>query len=322
MKVINIVKDRISRGIPVMSVEIIPPRNGEILSKTLKKVESLLEVSPDFVSITRGAGGSLRGGTVPIAYLIKTKLGIETVAHLTCIDTSIEELENLLIDHHYLGLENILALRGDPPRDAPAQYKDGKGFNYHKYAKGLVQQLISMNRGEYLARPSDKKKGIVKDGRRFRSGNPCNFCILVAGHPEGHPECPDPDRTLQHLKEKVDQGADLIITQMVFSAKTYAEFVKKAREIGIKKPVIPGVRPITKARQIAHIESFFGVTVTERFKEGLKGLAKSDARRKGVEMTLELCRELLDAGAPGVHFYIMNDVKIGGELITRLRDSI
>jgi methylenetetrahydrofolate reductase (NADPH) len=157
MKIADIVKNKNIKGKPSFSVELIPPRNGALLSGILKKVDSLLDVKPDFISITRGAGGSLRGGTVPIAYLIKQHTGIETVAHLTCIDTSIEEIENSLIDHWYLGLENILALRGDPPADAPPEYKEFRGLHYHRYARDLVRQIKNLNRGRYLVRGEDKR---------------------------------------------------------------------------------------------------------------------------------------------------------------------
>ena len=318
MKVSKIVSRRLTRGQPVISVEIIPPRNGTRLSAILEKVEQLRDCNPDFVSITRGAGGSLRGGTVPIAYLIKQRLGIETVAHLTCIDNSVEELENLLMDHHYLEIENILALRGDPPRDASPDYSDHRGLNFHKYALGLVEQINRMNQGKYLARAIDRKKGKVKEGQSYRPGEPTDFCVLVAGHPEGHPECPSQEETLQHLKAKVDTGADLVVTQMVFSGQIYSNFVRKAQKNGITVPIIPGVRPIVKPGQINHIENFFGVKVSNDFKEGLSNLSPADARKKGLEITWRLCEDLLNRGAPGIHFYLMNDVKLGCKIISRI----
>jgi len=141
-------------------------------------VESLVALKPDFISITKGAGGSLRGGTVPIAHLIKQKIGIETMAHLTCIDTPVEELENNLMDHRYLGIDNILALRGDPPRDAVENYGKREEFTYHKYAKDLVKQISNMNQGFYLKRKQDKKAS--EAGKIYREAEKTDFCIAVA----------------------------------------------------------------------------------------------------------------------------------------------
>jgi methylenetetrahydrofolate reductase (NADPH) len=320
MKVIDIIKQKNSQGRPAFSVELIPPRNGALLSSILKKVDSLAEVTPDFVSITRGAGGSLRGGTVPIAYIIKQRTGIETVAHLTCIDTSIEEIENSLIDHWYLGLENILALRGDPPADAPPEYKEFRGLHYHRYARDLVRQIYNLNQGKYLVRGEDRDSS-GNEKMDFRKATPTGFCVAVAGHPEGPPECPDLDVGMEYLREKVEAGAEFIITQMVFSAETFRDFVKKARDAGINIPIIAGVRPVTKRDQIPHIENFFKVKINDSFKQELNGLEEKQEKERGIQLTTELCRDLLEAGASGIHLYVMNDVKTAKNLIGQLIDT-
>jgi methylenetetrahydrofolate reductase (NADPH) len=320
MKVIDIVKEKNKGGKPTFSVELIPPRNGALLSGILKKVDSLAEVNPDFVSITRGAGGSLRGGTVPIAYIIKQRTGIETVAHLTCIDTSVEELENSLVDHWYLGLENILALRGDPPRDAPPEYKEFRGLHYHRYARDLVKQVNNMNSGRYLMRGEDRNNP-ENDGQEFRKASPTGFSVVVAGHPEGLPDCPDIDTGMKYLREKVDAGADLIITQMVFSAEIFREFVRKARDNGIEVPIIAGVRPLVSGDQISHIENFFKVKISDVFKKELCSPKEKKVKEKGIHLTYCLCCDLLEAGASGIHFYVMNDVKTAKLLIGQLVDS-
>jgi len=319
MKIIDIIKHNIVSGKPTLSVEIIPPRNGERVEKVLRKVEDLMEVSPDFISITRGAGGSLRGGTVPIAYLIKQKFDIETMAHLTCIDTPVEELENSLIDHWYLDIDNILALRGDPPRDTSPGYGHGRDVHFHKYARDLVRQIKNINSGHYLIREIDIKKRKISPDRSYREGARTDFCISVAGHPEGHPECPDPEIAAGHLKEKVKSGAEFIMTQMVFDPEIYRKFIDQCKALEIHIPIIPGVRPITRYKSIARIENFFAVSVSDNFKDQLKALDKDKARTKGIELTIKLCRDLLKAGAPGIHLYIMNDVSVGKEIITQLR---
>jgi methylenetetrahydrofolate reductase (NADPH) len=168
-------------------------------------------------------------------------------------------------------------------------------------------------------RPQDLEKGKIPPDQDFRMGNPSDFCIIVAAHPQGHPECPDKKETLMHLKEKVAQGADLIITQMVFSAEIFRDFLRDARNLGINAPIIPGVRPITKFSQIKHIESFFQVPVPDVFKNEMKALGKEEAREKGINLTLSLCRELIKSGAPGIHFYLMNDVQTGKALMESIR---
>lgn len=315
MKIIDIINGKIQSGEPVLSVEIIPPRNGDRIEKIMRKVETLKEIAPDFVSVTRGAGGSLRGGTVPISYLIRHKFGIETMAHLTCLDTSVEELENSLIDHRYLEIENILALRGDPPRDATSEYLKRPEFHYHKYACDLVRQINGMNRGQYLARKIDKQK----KGQNHRDGEKANFCVAVAGHPEGHPDTPDRETGLAHLKEKVDAGADFIVTQMIFDPIIYREFIEDCRKMGIDKPIIPGIRPVTRYESIEHIENFFGVTVPPVFKNTLRNADKATSHCRGLLLALDLGRELLKTGAPGIHFYLMNDISMGKELIREFR---
>jgi methylenetetrahydrofolate reductase (NADPH) len=312
MKIIETIKNKAAADKIVISFEIIPPRNGERIEEILKKVESLVELKPDFISITKGAGGSLRGGTVPIAHLIKQKYGIETMAHLTCIDTPVEELENSLMDHRYLGIDNILALRGDPPRDADEQYGRRNEFTYHKYAKNLVDQIADMNRGHYLQRKMDIKQSRENPG--YREGEKTDFCVAVAGHPEGHPDCPDPELTLIHLKEKVEAGADFIVTQMVFDPNIYAAFVEKCRNIGITVPIIPGIRPILKYKSINHIEEFFHVRIPDEFKKGMENKKAEDARNAGIELMKKLCAEMIKSGAPGIHLYLMNDTKIGYEI--------
>ncbi|MCE1249014.1 MAG: methylenetetrahydrofolate reductase [Firmicutes bacterium] len=313
MKISQILKNKAAAGEFAISFEIIPPRNGERVEEILRKVESLIGLNPDFISITKGAGGSLRGGTVPIAYLIKQKFGIETMAHLTCIDTPVEELENNLMDHRYLGIENILALRGDPPRDAVETYGKREEFTYHKYARDLVTQIGNMNQGRYLRRKMDVKPSESDKG--FRDGEKTDFCIAVAGHPEGHPDCPDHEQALIHLREKVAAGADFIVTQMLFDADLYESFVKKCRDAGIDKPIIPGIRPITKYQNIPHIEEFFNVHIPDEFKESLRNKSGPEARKAGIELTRKLYHSLRDKGAPGIHLYMMNDTKIGFEIL-------
>lgn len=319
MRIIDRIIEKQNLRQRVLSVEIIPPRNGERLEVIMRKIEELQDASPDFISVTRGAGGSLRGGTVPIAYIIKQKTGMETMAHLTCIDTPVEELENSLMDHRYLGIENILALRGDPPRDASEDYAHYRGFHYHKYALELVSQIRLMNEGKYLTREMDKAGSCESNQDAYREGEKTNFCIAAAGHPEGHPQCPDKEKTLLHLKAKVEAGADFIITQMVFDVDIYTHFVSRCRQLGITVPIIPGVRPLLGAKRLDHIENFFSVTIPETIKTQLMKLKGKKAKEKGLELTASLCEKLLEAGAPGIHLYLMNDVSTGKELIRHLR---
>jgi methylenetetrahydrofolate reductase (NADPH) len=279
-----------------MSIELVPPRNGEPIETLYENLEKL-RGKVDFVSVTKGAGGSLRGGTLPISYLTKTKFGIDTIAHFVCRERTKYEIENELIDLYYFNIKNILALRGDPP----AGSKEAWNGDY-KYAYLLVEQIKNLNNGRYLPR--------INVDKEFRDGIKTDFCIIVAGHPE------DPiEEELQHLKAKVDAGAEVIITQMIFSFEDYRNYVEKIRKKGITLPIIPGIRPIVNYKQALSVENFFNVPVADELKEGLKDKDEEKAKKFGISYTTKMIKKLKEYGAPGVHLFLLNDVWILDELL-------
>lgn len=291
-----------------LSAEIIPPRNGTETEAVLRQIESLKEVPVDFISVTKGAGGSLRGGTLPIAQMIKTRFQICSLAHFTCRDYTIEEIENNLMDHHYFGVSNILALRGDPPDGQIDHFKAAP--NRHSYAWQLAEQIKNLNHGEYISRQGWDKAG------KARTGTPTNFCIGVAAHPEHEPHADG----VAYLAKKVEMGADFAITQMIFSADPYKRFIDSCAKRGVNIPILPGLRIVTQAATAERMKTKFGVGVPDELITRLsKAKTKEEGRLIGLEYTDELSRELLAAGAPGIHLFIMNDEKSGAQLLRNLK---
>ena len=285
-----------------ISVEIVPVRNGEDIEVVLDKVSKLKKAGVDFISVTKSAMGSLRGGTLPVSHIVKQKYDIDTIAHFTCREQDQQQVENELIDHHYLGVKNILALRGDPPIGV----KEKEWAGCYRYAWQLVKQIKDMNTGRYIPR-----EGFDKG--EFREGIKTDFCIGVASHPED-----DIETEIRHLKAKVDAGAEFAVTQMIFDADRYADFVKKANDAGINIPILPGLRPVLSYKQCEFIENIFGVKTGKKFREHMKSLDKDKAKEYGVKYTVELVRKLKKAGAPGVHFFIINNIDLAVNIITQI----
>lgn len=284
-----------------ISVELVPPRNGEGKEGMLSKIR-MLKGKVDFVSITKGAGGSLRGGTLPISVFAKD-LGITPISHFVCRERTKAEIENDLIDMYYFNINNILALRGDPPAGAKDEEWDGD----YEYAYLLVKQIGSLNKGRYLPR-----KNI--DNENFRQDVKTDFCIIVAGHPE------DPiEEELKHIKAKVDSGAEVIITQMIFSFEEYKKYAEDLRRNGVRLPIIQGIRPLTSFKQVESVENFFKLKVCDKLKYGLQS-AKTDkeAYEFGVNYTSDIIKRLKEYGAPGVHLFVLNDIDIVEEILRRI----
>jgi methylenetetrahydrofolate reductase (NADPH) len=304
------ITDLLTRKVRTISAEVIPPRNGAETQQILSQIDIMKAEDVDFISVTKGAGGSLRGGTLPIAQLIRQK-GIRSLAHFTCRDYSINEVENALVDHHYFGVRNILALRGDPP--------DGQTDNFdrtpgrHTYAYELVGQIAAMNRGEYILRPGFDK---VAEGQTFRPGMKTDFCIGVAAYPEDEPF----DRAVEHFRLKVEAGAHFGITQMIYSPEAYARFITAAHKVGAGIPVLPGLRVITTAATAERMVKKFRVNVPQKLVEMLAAAkTKEEGIERGLEFTIKLCEQMLKAGAPGIHVFIMNDALTAARLMEALR---
>lgn len=266
-----------TKGRPTFSFEFFPPRTAEGESNLRATLQALRPLGPDFVSVTYGAGGSSRAKTVEITKWIKRDLGIEVMAHLSCVGATREELLEILDGIAAAGIENVLALRGDPPRGQTDWKPHPGGLRYSTELAALIS-------GSYP----------------FSVGGAC--------FPEVHPEAPDLAHDLRFLKRKLDNGVSFLITQLFFDNETYFRFVEEARGAGIDVPIIPGIMPITDVGQIKTITGMCRATIPGSLLEQLELRAKDrDAvLQLGVSYATLQCAELLARGAPGVHFYTLN----------------
>jgi methylenetetrahydrofolate reductase (NADPH) len=275
---------------PSFSFEFFPPKSdaGErVLGLAL---ESLRQLEPSFVSVTYGAGGTSRGRTLELTKWIKQELGIEAMAHLSCVGSTREELSAVIADMRQAGIENVLALRGDPPRGETDWTPHPGGLRYSTELAALIH--------------SDH-----------------DICIGGACFPEIHPEAPDLAHDLRFLKDKVDNGVSFLITQLFFDNELYFRFVEEARAAGIDVPILPGVMPITDLRQIKTITGMCGATIPQPLREALEWRSHDpDAVRElGVSYATLQCAELLARGAPGVHFYTLNRSHATRAILSALR---
>jgi methylenetetrahydrofolate reductase (NADPH) len=262
---------------PVFSFEFFPPKTDEGERNLRATLESLAELEPDFASVTYGAGGSTRNRTVEVTKWLKREVGVEAMAHLSCVGANREELQAILAGIADAGIDNVLALRGDPPRGEETWKPHPGGLRYST-------ELVSL----------------IRSGYQFSVGAAC--------FPEIHPEALDLTHDLRFLKEKVDSGASFLITQLFFDNELYFGFVEEARGFGIDVPILPGIMPITDVAQIKTITGMCGATIPAAVLEALEWRSEDpDAvLQLGVSYATLQCAELLARGAPGVHFYTLN----------------
>lgn len=274
------------------SFEFFPPKSDEGFEHLFETVAHLKALGPSFVSVTYGAMGSTRRKTTDIVARIRREIGIEAAAHLTCVGHTRAELEEILEEIRARGIENIVALRGDPPQ----------GENEFKPVEGGLSYAYELV-------------------RLIRSRYDCG--VAVAGYPEGHTECPDKQRDLEHLKLKVRSGADGVITQLFFDNRCYFDFVERAERIGIDCRIIPGIMPIINYKQIKRFTQMCGATIPADLHDRLSAVEDDPeaVRRIGVEHASAQCRELLKGGAPGIHFYTLNKSDATMEIFRRLREE-
>jgi len=291
----------------LFSFEILPPLKGKSIQSIYDGIDPLLEFGPKFINVTyhreefiymERENGLLekiairkRPGTVGICAAIVNKYNIDAVPHLICGGFSREETENALIDLQFLGIDNVLALRGDPIKTEPnfRPSKDG-----HAFAKELIDQITEMNEGKYLMEDVNLE--------------PTDFCIGTAGYPEKHFEAMNLSTDLMHLKSKVDAGAEYIVTQMFFDNSKYFAFVDACREIGIKVPIIPGLKPIKSLNHISFLPKFFHIDYPEALStELLKCKTNKDVEAVGVEWGIHQSKELKAKGVPCIHYYTMSN---------------
>ena len=288
------IKDLLARGRPTFSFEFFPPRTEDAARQLEQTIADLRDLTPSFVSVTYGAGGSTRERTIEIVTRVKQEHGIEAMAHLTCAGSTREDLGAVLARISDSGIENVLALRGDPPKGQAEFTAVEGGF---RYASELVRFI------------RDRHNSVL--------------CLGGACYPEKHPECGNPAVDLQNLKRKVDEGLDFVITQLFFNNRHYFVFVERARRIGIQVPIVAGIMPITNASQIERFMVSCGATIPFELGEEL------DRRRGDPQAVMELgiahataqCIELLDKGAPGIHFYTLNRSTATREIYAALQSA-
>jgi methylenetetrahydrofolate reductase (NADPH) len=277
---------------PVFSFEFFPPKTDDGRSSLIQTIGELATLAPAFVSVTYGAGGSTRDRTIELVTYIKRRIGVEAMAHLTCVGSSRDELTAILDRLEADGVENLIALRGDPPEGESS-------FRPHP---------------DGLAHASDLVRMIRKQRRPF--------CVAAAAYPESHVESPSADADLQRLVEKVRAGVDVLVTQLFFDNQRYFDFVARARQAGIAIPIVPGIMPVTNVAQIERFTRMCGATIPPSLRARLEP-ARDDSEavvRIGIEHATEQCRQLLDAGAPGVHFYTLNRSRSTRTILESLRN--
>jgi len=295
VKITDILRFARERGEPVFSFEFFPPKTDEGVRQLFETVEALRPLGPAYVSVTYGAGGSTRARTLELVTRLKRETEVEAMAHVTCVGASRDEIAAVLDEVHEAGIQNVLALRGDPPRGQTRFEPHPDGFRY-------ASELVT-----YVREQRD----------RWR------FCIGAAAYPEGHVETRDLAVDLANLKRKVDAGADFLVTQLFFRNAHYFRFVDRARAAGIQVPILPGIMPFTNVEQVERFTAMCGAQIPPALR------AAMEVRREDADGALQLgvahatlqCADLLRRGAPGIHFYTLNRSPSTRAIVAALRAS-
>jgi methylenetetrahydrofolate reductase (NADPH) len=290
----------------LFSFEILPPLKGQDIKSLFNAIEPLMEFNPPFIDVTyhreefvfkNRENGLLekrtirkRPGTVGICAAIMNRYKVDAVPHIICGGFTKEETENALIDLNFLGIDNVLALRGDAIKSEGTFIPDPDG---NKYAIDLIRQIGDMNKGVYLDK--DIQNPVKSD-----------FCIGVAAYPEKHFEAPNLKTDLKYLKQKIELGADYIVTQMFFDNQKYYDFVNKCREEGITVPIIPGLKPITTEKQITILPSIFHMDIPVELSDAVEACKNAEqVKQVGIEWSIQQSKELIKFGVPCLHYYSM-----------------
>ncbi len=271
------ITEKLNTSSPVFSFEFFPPKDSAGFATLFETIARLKPSAPAFVSVTYGAGGSTRAKTVDLVENIKNSIGIESMAHLTCVGHDQQEISSVLESLKSRNIENVLALRGDPPQGEKSFVKTEGGFEY-------ASELVKFIKNNF------------------------SFCIGAACYPEGHVECQDLDKDIDNLKRKVDSGVDFLITQLFFDNQYYFDFIDKIQKKNIHIPVIPGIMPILNLKQIQRFTKMCGAHLSDAVMSKFTGI-EDDAeqvRKVGIEHAISQCRELLENKASGIHFYTLN----------------
>jgi methylenetetrahydrofolate reductase (NADPH) len=266
------------RGSPVVSFEFFPPKTAEGVEQLYRTVEELRPCRPSFVSVTYGAGGSTRDRTLELVGRIQREVGIETMAHLTCVGSTRTEIREVLRRLHDNGIRNVLALRGDPPKGETEFKPTPDGFRHASELVGFIRE-----------------QGL-------------DFCVGGACYPEGHVETRDLEQDLANLCHKVTAGADFLVSQLFFDNEDYRAFVRRARSVGITVPIVPGLMPVTNVNQIQRFTQMCGARIPQELYRRLRIVSNDPAAvvATGVQWAVDQGRALLRDGAPGLHFYTLN----------------
>ena len=304
----------------LISFEILPPLKGKTIESIYSHLDPLMEFKPSFINVTyhrseqvfkKKADGSFdkievrkRPGTVGICAAIMNHYKIDAVPHLICGGFNVQETENALIDLAFLGIDNVLALRGDAAKNETLFEPEPDG---HAYALDLLKQIVNLNNGIYLE-------------EEIREGYKTKFCIGVAGYPEKHFEAPNMESDLRYLQHKVNAGADYVTTQMFFDNNKYFEFVKKCRANGIAVPIIPGLKPITSKKQLSVLPRTFHVDIpTELSNEILKCNTDAEVEIVGTEWLVAQSKELKKASVPVLHYYTLGKPHVIANVVKEVR---
>jgi methylenetetrahydrofolate reductase (NADPH) len=303
---------------PLISFELIPPKRGGDITDVLNVIDNIIKFRPPFIDITSHSAEVIyeetpdgikkkvkrkRPGTLGICALIQNKYNVDAVPHILVKGFTREETEDFMIELNYLGIDNVLAVRGD---DSGYEKPIPVGRSANRNSVELVDQIVRMNKGIYL-------EDSLLDAR------PTKFCVGVGGYPEKHFEAPNLKADIKFAKQKVDAGADYIVTQMFYDNKFYFDYVDKCREAGINVPIIPGLKILTSKAQLHSIPKDFHVTIPSALSDEVESAKPEEVLSIGVEWTTKQVRELLDRNVPSVHFYIMLNSKPINMVMERLK---
>jgi methylenetetrahydrofolate reductase (NADPH) len=310
---------RQSQGKPLVSFEILPPVKGKSIEELFRQLDGLMSCHPAFINVTYHRAEQIfkaqqdgsfrqveirkRPGTVGICAAIQNRYKVDAIPHLVCGGFSREETENALIDLHYLGIRNVLALRGDAPANQRFFVPSPNG---HQHSLDLVRQVKSLNAGKYL------DEEILDEGQT-------DFCIGVAGYPEKHFEAINSETDIQYLKQKVAAGAEYIITQMFFDNQKFLDFCKRCREVGIDVPIIPGLKPLTRKKQLKSIPGIFHVDIPNELARAIESCqSEEECEKVGAEWLMHQCRGLLQEKVPVLHFYTLGKPRLVQNIVEAL----
>ncbi len=278
-----------------LSFEFFPPKKDSQLDSFYHVVGALVKLGADFISVTYGAGGSTREKTMEITLELQDRFNIPTIHHITCVDHSKQDLIEILDTMKANGIVNVLALRGDPPRGVKDWIPNPNGFSFAHQLCDLVSRFY----GDY-------------------------FSCGVAGFPEGHPEAPNKRMDIKYLKNKIDHGGEFIITQLFYENNDYFDYISRLKEIGIFNRIIPGILPVFNFTNLKKFCAFCGATIPQRFYDIFEPLEDDlkATQEKGIEIAINQCTELLEGGAPGLHFYTLNKLDSIKEIVLNLKEFL